>query len=119
MVLVLVTVIALYPRITEEIAYIRGMQAYVYGFPLVIMDVTKDVQTAVPNAQEYAVPMNQFQHMRTFVNPDFKNVVRISQTSIWSTAFLDLAEHFVDSQKIRSYVDPDYKVVVRISRNSL
>jgi len=97
-VLLLVVAIAFYPKIMEEIAYIRGMQAYVYGFPLVIMDVTKDVQTAVPNAQEYAAPMNQFQHMRTFVNPDFKNVVRISRTSIWSTAFLDLAEPFIYSQ---------------------
>lgn len=36
----------------EEIAYGRGMEAYVYGFPPVIMDVTSGVITAVPKSGE-------------------------------------------------------------------
>ena len=82
--------LAAYPRITEEIAYIRAMQTYVYGFPLVMMDVTRQVMTATPTPGEYSAPINQFQKLRTYVPPDFKNVVRISTNSLWETAFLDL-----------------------------
>jgi hypothetical protein len=32
----------------EEAAYLLGMESYVYGYPLVVMDVTKQVLTAAP-----------------------------------------------------------------------
>jgi hypothetical protein len=48
------------------------------------------VLTATPTAGEYSAPMNQFARIRTYVNPDFKNVVRISVNSLWSDGFLDL-----------------------------
>jgi len=86
---VVVSVLA-YPRVVEEIAYIRGMQSYVYGFPLVLMDVTNGVLTATPKAGEYKAPINQFFRIRTYVSPDFKDVVRISRNSLWSVAVLDL-----------------------------
>jgi hypothetical protein len=74
----------------QERGEILGMLDYVYGFPLVMMDVTKDVITATPTSGEYKAPMNQFGRIRTYVNPDFKDVVRISVNSLWSHAFLDL-----------------------------
>ena len=73
-----------------ELAYVLGMEAYVYGFPLVMMDVTNRVETAVSKAGEYSAPFNQFLRMRGFVSPDFKNVVRISVNSVWSASMLDL-----------------------------
>ena len=83
--------------IREEVAYLLGMEAYVYGFPLVIMDATKAVTTAASESGQYSAPINQFG--RTYVDPDFKNVVRISRNSLWSFAFLDLdSEPFVFSQ---------------------
>lgn len=82
--------IAASPQITEEIAYIRAMQTYVYGFPLVIMDLTRQVMTATPTPGELSAPINQFQKLRTTVPWDFNNVVRISTNSLWETAFLDL-----------------------------
>jgi hypothetical protein len=85
--------------VREEVAYVYGMEAYVYGFPLVIMDVTRAVTTAAAKSGEYSAPINQFGRMRTYVDPDFKNVVRISRNSLWSFAFLDLQkEAFVYSQ---------------------
>lgn len=77
-------------KIKEEAAYVYGMEEYVYGFPLVLMDVTKDVVTATAKTEEYKAPMNQFGRIRTYVNPDFKDIVRISVNSLWSHAFLDL-----------------------------
>jgi len=77
-------------RAKELAAYIRGMYGYAYGFPLVLMDVTRGVMTAASRSGEYSAPINQFHRLREFVDPDFKNVVRISRNSLWSTAFLDL-----------------------------
>jgi hypothetical protein len=74
----------------EQAAYVFGMYGYAYGFPLVMMDVTRQVMTAAPSSGEYSAPVNQFHRLRGFVDPDFKNVVRISRNSLWSTAFVDL-----------------------------
>jgi hypothetical protein len=76
--------------VKEQTAYVFGMYAYAYGFPLVMMDVTRQVMTAAPKAGDYSAPIGQFQRLREFVDPDFKNVVRISRNSLWSTAFIDL-----------------------------
>jgi hypothetical protein len=39
-------------RIEEAVAYLCGMEAYVYGLPLVIMDVTKEVSIATAKPEE-------------------------------------------------------------------
>jgi hypothetical protein len=78
----------------EEIAYIRGMESYVYGYPLVVMDVTRQVMTAAPapNAEGTAAPINQLAKMPHYVSPYFTNVVRISLNSPWTTGFVDLKD---------------------------
>jgi hypothetical protein len=76
--------------VKEEIAYLLGMECYVYGFPLVLMDVTNGVMTATSKSGEYKAPINQFGRMRGYVSPDFKDVVRVSVNSVWSFAILDL-----------------------------
>jgi len=73
-----------------EAGYLLGEEEYVYGFPLVMMDVTREVTTAASKSGQYAAPINQFAHIRTYVNPDFDNVVRISVNSLWSFGFVDL-----------------------------
>src|SRR5215468_1688718 len=94
----------------EELAYVFGMLSYVYGYPLVIMDVTRQVLTAAPspNSEATAAPINQFAKMPHYVSPDFKNVVRISLNSLWSTAWLDLEQEpivlSVPDTKDRYYV---------------
>jgi hypothetical protein len=78
--------------VREAAAYFLGMESYVFGYPLVMMDVTRDVLTAAPapNADGTAAPINQLAKMPTYVSPDFKNVVRISLNSLWTTGWLDL-----------------------------
>ena len=77
-------------RVQEGVAYLVGMQEYVYGFPLVMMDVTREVLTASATSGEYKAPINQLARLRKYVDPDFKDVVRISVNSLWSHGFLDL-----------------------------
>ena len=50
-------------KLQGEEAYILGQESYVYGFPLVMMDVTRQVQTAADNPGEYSAPLNQFSMM--------------------------------------------------------
>jgi len=77
-------------KVKEETAYVVGMEEYVYGYPLVMMDVTREVTTAAATSGEYSAPINQFARIRTYVSPDYKNVVRISVNSLWSFGFIDL-----------------------------
>jgi hypothetical protein len=60
----------------EEVAYLFGMESYVYGYPLVMMDATRDVLTAVPtpDAAGTAAPINQLAKMPAYVSPYFKTV---------------------------------------------
>ena len=77
-------------KVKEEAAYLVGMEEYVYGYPLVMMDVTREVTTATAKSGEYTAPINQFARIRTYVSPDYKDVVRISVNSLWSFGFVDL-----------------------------
>lgn len=81
-------------EISEEVAYLRGMESWVYGYPIVLMDVTRQVMTAAPapNAEGTMAPMGQFAKMPHYVSPDWKVVVRVSLNSLWCTGWLDLGQ---------------------------
>lgn len=68
--------------------------AYIYGYPAVIMDVSKDVMTntakiepAVPKA-----PINQLYDMREFPNPAFHDVVSPNADTLYTSGWLDLSK---------------------------
>ncbi|MFW7381715.1 MAG: DUF1254 domain-containing protein [Oligoflexus sp.] len=67
-------------------------EAYVFGYPLVLMDVTKNFTTATTTAGESKAPINQFAHMRSFPTPDLKAVVSPNTDTLYSTAWLDLSQ---------------------------
>ncbi len=67
--------------------------AYVYAYPLVLMDVTRQqmVNYAEPPAVPPAVgPANRFSHVREFPDPGFKIVIRPNADTLYSSAWLDL-----------------------------
>jgi hypothetical protein len=66
--------------------------AYIYGYPLVIMDVTRRVMTNVPKAGESAAPINQFGQMRSFPDETMTKVVSPNADTLYSFAFLDLSK---------------------------
>src|SRR5262245_15810024 len=65
-------------------------EAYVFGYPLVLMDVTRQVMTAVPKAEGRKAPANQFIHMREFPDYTITDVVSPNADTLYSTAWLDL-----------------------------
>ena len=76
----------------EQEALQAGVEAVVYGLPLVIMDITKKKTTNVPEPQGFAGPVNQFVNAREFPTAAFKDVVRANVDTLYSSAWLDLSK---------------------------
>ncbi|MHC4573312.1 MAG: DUF1254 domain-containing protein [Planctomycetota bacterium] len=74
-------------------AYEIGVEAYIYTYPLVLMDVTRRQATNMEAGRKpgYA-PMNSFTHLRAFPDASFKEVVRPNFDTLYSIAWLDLTE---------------------------
>ncbi|HOM77345.1 MAG TPA: DUF1254 domain-containing protein [Anaerohalosphaeraceae bacterium] len=81
------------PKISEQEAYDIGVEAYVYLYPLITMDVTRKVMTNVPaGVKEGVGPMGVFNHFRAFPTADFRDVVRPNFDTLYSIAWLDLTK---------------------------
>jgi hypothetical protein len=77
-------------KLNEQAALQIGIEAYLYGYPIVLMDVTRQVATAVPKADEKRAPVNQFHHSKAFPDHSFTAVVSPNADTLYSTAWLDL-----------------------------
>jgi hypothetical protein len=62
-----------------------SLDAYIFGYPLVLMDVTKSWMMA--NGSR----INQFLHQRVFPDSQFTTIVRPNVDTLYSMAWLDLA----------------------------
>src|SRR5271170_8498934 len=56
-------------------------RAYVYAYPLVLLEATRGAQS-----------VNQFTHVPQFPRPDIRQIVRPNADTLYSTAWLDLAK---------------------------
>ncbi len=74
----------------EARAAFLAEQAYIFGYPLVLMSVTKDVMTATPTVKGRKAPLNQFIHLRKFPGPALTEVVSPNVDTLYSVAWLDL-----------------------------
>ncbi len=68
-----------------------GVEAYVYGYPLVTMEVTRRVMTNVVTPDGSHAPMGQFAHMRTYPTAAFQDVTAPNADTLYSVAWLDLS----------------------------
>src|SRR5258708_7025345 len=69
----------------EEYAFSIGVQAYIYGFPQIVMGLTRD--QAVTLAQR-----NRFMHARALATHESKAVVAPNNDTLYSSAWLDLSK---------------------------
>ncbi len=73
--------------------YDIGLEAWLYFYPLVAMDVTRRAMTNVPpGVKPGAGPMNQFTHFRTFPGVEFREVARPNFDTLYSLSWLDLTK---------------------------
>ncbi|AKT43315.1 DUF1254 domain-containing protein [Chondromyces crocatus] len=91
-------------KVGEKEALAIGTEAYVYGYPLVSMEMTKRKLTRVAKpAGLKGAPINQFAHAREFVSAGFTDVVAPNNDTLYSQAWLDLSRepivlHIPESQ---------------------
>lgn len=74
----------------EGRAWLYGLEAYIYAFPLIMMDVTKDFSTATPDAGQYSAPVNQFAVMTRYPDASFRAVARTGLDTLFAVAWADL-----------------------------
>ena len=68
-----------------------AVEAYVYLYPLVMMDTTRRMSINVPAGVKQGFgPPNSFQHFLAFPPADFRGVVRPNFDTLYSSAWLDL-----------------------------
>jgi hypothetical protein len=81
------------PAVTEQEARAIGVDAYVYLYPLVMMDVTRKQSTNIEPGKEFGKgPMNMFTSVQEYPPADFKGVVRVNFDTLYSIAWLDLTK---------------------------
>lgn len=78
--------------LSDDEAFKLGTEAYIYGYPLVTMEITRRVMTNVAAPQGTHAPMGQFLLMRTYPDAAFKDVTAPNADTLYSTAWLDLGK---------------------------
>ncbi|WP_159715174.1 DUF1254 domain-containing protein [Geminicoccus flavidas] len=88
------SIVAAAEQITEQEAHAIGVEAYLYFYPLVTMDITRKQLTnvATPNQIVSHAPTNMFAHIPAYPSADLKAVVRPNFDTLYSSAWLDLTE---------------------------
>ncbi len=79
--------------ITEQEAHAIAVDAYVYFYPLLSMEITRRQFTNVAPGKEMAKgPMNLFSNVPEYPPADFKGVVRSNFDTLYSSAWLDMSK---------------------------
>jgi hypothetical protein len=79
-------------KVSDKEAAEIGVEAYIYGYPLVTMEMTRRVMTNVAAPKGTHAPMGQFLLMRTYPDAAFRDVTAPNADTLYSTAWLDLAK---------------------------
>lgn len=72
----------------QEIA----VDAYVYAYPLVMMELTRRISTNVPAPIGSKAPMNTFVHLVAFPDATFTDVVRPNADTLYSLLWFDVSK---------------------------
>jgi hypothetical protein len=79
-------------QLTEEQAAEIGSEVYIYGYPLVTMEMTRRVSTNTAEPVGLRGPMGQFVHARQFPPVTYRDIPGANADALYSPAWLDLGE---------------------------
>jgi hypothetical protein len=79
-------------KLTEAEAAQISKEAYVFGYPLVTMEITRRVMTNTAEPKDNHAPMGQFHNARTYPNASFRDVTAPNADTLYSTAWLDVSK---------------------------
>lgn len=69
-----------------------GVEAYIYGYPLVTMEMTRRVMTNVEKPEGTRAPMGQLVRMREYPSATFRDVTAPNADTLYTTAWLDVGQ---------------------------
>lgn len=70
----------------------HGVEAYIYGYPLVTMEMTRRVMTNVEKPAGAHAPMGQFVRMREYPTAQFRDVTAPNADTLYTTAWVDVGK---------------------------
>jgi len=80
-------------KVSEEEAHSIGIQAYIYFYSFVTMDLTrKQLTNVAPSPGALGGPMNTFANILAYPTADMRVVVRPNFDTLYSSAWLDLTK---------------------------
>lgn len=79
-------------ELTEQEIIENAIEAYLYGYPLVTMDLTREVMTNVQEPKGLKGPMGQFINARAYPTAAFKDVTAPNADTLYSVAWIDVSK---------------------------
>ena len=79
------------PALTADEVTSIATDAYIFGYPLVTMDMTRRVMTNVAQPEGTRAPMGQFVNMRTYPDASFRDVTAPNANTLYSSAWVDVS----------------------------
>ncbi len=78
--------------ITEKEALETGIEAYIYGYPLVTMEMTRRVMTNVEKPEATRAPMGNLLRARSYPDAKYRDVTAPNADTLYTTAWIDVGE---------------------------
>ena len=78
--------------ISPDEAHSIGVDAYIYFYPIVTMDITRKQLTNTEHPEGLSAPMNTFANIPAYPTADMKAVVRPNFDTLYSSGWLDLTK---------------------------
>lgn len=79
-------------KLSADEAKAIALDAYVYGYPLVTMEMTRRVMTNVDKVTAPRAPMGQLMRMREYPNASFRDVTAPNADTLYTNAFVDVSK---------------------------
>lgn len=78
--------------VSDNESHAIAVEAYVYFYPLITMDITRKQLTNVERAEGMFAPMNTFANIPAYPTAEMRAVVRPNFDTLYSSAWLDLTK---------------------------
>ena len=78
--------------LSEKEALALAADAYVYGYPLVTMEMTRRIMTNVAKPEGTRAPMGQFVKARSYPDATFRDVTAPNADTLYTTSWIDVSK---------------------------
>jgi hypothetical protein len=72
--------------------FLLASDAYIFGYPLVTVEMTRRVITNVPSVEGTRGPKGQLINLRSYPNSSFRDVTAPNADTLYSSAFFDVGD---------------------------